>query len=529
MLMAAVGDYLRRPTLYRAVAAMAGIVMLGSTFVAGAFAHRYRVEIRSFFSDAVRSGGLIQTSLYTVSMALLPIPGEGRDGGVEPLGAGLLLVNRRGQMWYVSERRALERLEVVVPVNVEEFERDEFNVATSRLDQFGVKDVLVQSIPGGLRLLASHNHWDAENDCYVLRVSGLEATEEEIRHGSAALQSRWRTYFDTTPCVPLESGDGVNYVPSMDAGGRLAALSDDEILLTVGHFAVADIGSLDNSYGKTIFIDLRTQSARPYTIGHRNPQGLIVSSDGTVWSTEHGPRGGDELNRLIDGRHYGFPVVTYGTQYGAQVWEPNPRQGRHDGFEKPVYAWVPSVGISQLIEVDSVQFPYWNGDLLVASLDGRSLFRLRVEDERVVFAEPMPIGHRIRDITQLRDGAIALKTDDDLLIFLTSLDSATLGALDPVSRGEALSNACVGCHSLTRDGETRIGPSLWGIVGRDIASQRFAYSPALEALDGEWTPSRLRSYILDPQSYAPGTLMPRVASYDASVVDDIVAYLETLQ
>src|SRR5690606_29312120 len=243
--------------------------------------------------------------------------------------------------------------------------------------------------------------------------------------------------FETQPCLSLETWDGgMTHVPSMDAGGRLAALSDHELLLTVGHFAAPDIQSRENSYGKVLLIDLHTGESRVYTTGHRNPQGLTVASDGTIWLTEHGPRGGDELNRIVDGRNYGFPVVTYGTDYGALTWRANPRPGRHDGFEGPIFAWVPSVGISQLVEIDSRLFSHWENDIVVSSLGGRSLFRLRVQDGRVVFAEPIPIGHRIRDIVEMSDGTLALKTDDDVILFVRPLDMANPGAeLGPVERG----------------------------------------------------------------------------------------------
>lgn len=80
---------------------------------------------------------------------------------------------------------------------------------------------------------------------------------------------------------------------------------------------------------------------------------------GTLWSTEHGPRGGDEINVLEEGEHYGWPMVTYGTRYGNQDWPANPNQGRHLGYQAPVYAFVPSIGISNLIQIENELFPYW--------------------------------------------------------------------------------------------------------------------------------------------------------------------------
>ena len=87
----------------------------------------------------------------------------------------------------------------------------------------------------------------------------------------------------------------------------------------------------DAEYGKTVLIDLNTGESSIHTKGHRNPQGLYVSPTGTIWSTEHGPRGGDELNMIMQGANYGWPLVTYGTEYGDKIWPLNSSQGQHEG------------------------------------------------------------------------------------------------------------------------------------------------------------------------------------------------------
>src|SRR5690606_36143508 len=139
----------------------------------------------------------------------------------------------------------------------------------------------------------------------------------------------------------------------LDIGGRMASLGADTLLLTLGEHQfdgvrtpVAFAQDTAVSYGKTYLIDLRTGTVERFTMGHRNPQGLYIDPSGTVWSTEHGPRGGDELNRLVRGGNYGWPIVTYGVNYGATAWPMNPRQGTHEGYDRPVYAWVPSIAVS---------------------------------------------------------------------------------------------------------------------------------------------------------------------------------------
>lgn len=512
---------------------------MAAAFAAGVYAYRERATLRAWFR-AVDGGQVLETGLYNVIIEELEIPAQGRDGGIDALEDGVLFVNRLGQSWFIDRDRKLHPLAARVPINYDEFESDPYNENTIQREQFSVKDILVQIVPGGIRLLASFNYWHAEDDCYALRVSSLETTEQQLLDSTGTLNSGWRTVFETTPCRPLsQAPSGKTRNPTLGAGGRLAALSATQILLTVGGFgretssdeSVAPaVGK--RSYGNTILIDLSTGDARDFTSGHRNPQGLTVAADGAVWLTDHGPRGGDELNRLVEGRNYGHPVVTYGTEYGSMVWRRNPRQGHHDGFEKPVYAWVPSIGVSQLVVIERPLFAHWRGDLLVSSLRGQSLFRVRVEDGRAVFAEPILIGHRIRDIVELVDGTVALKTDDGLLLYLRPIDAGTLYSLDlpPVARGEVLAAVCAGCHAMAPDGPDALGPNLWGTVGRRIASRKgYAYSPALRALSGSWTPEDLRRFLANPEQFAPGTTMQMATHYSDRELDDLVAYMERLR
>ena len=195
------------------------------------------------------------------------------------------------------------------------------------------------------------------------------------------------------------------------------------------------------------------------------------------------------------------------------TWSANPDKTHHEGFEKPIYAWVPSIGTSQLIVLRGKAFRQWAGDVMVSSLVAQTLFRIRLAEGHAVVVEPIPIGHRIRDLVELSNGAIALKTDDDFLVFLEPVDAASLTELEAEARGKVSAARCAGCHSLAPDGADGIGPALWGIVRRDVASRKgFAYSPALASMGGTWTRDRLRAFISKPDSVAPGTRMEFIAN-----------------
>ena len=109
----------------------------------------------------------------------------------------------------------------------------------------------------------------------------------------------------------------------------------------------------DSHIGKLVRIELTSGEVEIIAGGFRNPQGFARDADGKLWETEHGPQGGDELNLVRPGLNYGWPYVTHGIQYGNKIWPYSETQGRHDEFEKPVYAWIPAIGISNLIVSDS--------------------------------------------------------------------------------------------------------------------------------------------------------------------------------
>lgn len=210
-------------------------------------------------------------------------------------------------------------------------------------------------------------------------------------------------------------------------GGKLALLPDGTLLLSVGEgFEYREQAqSLDSELGKILRIrtDGRPAADNPfperaprvYTYGHRNPQGLAVDTvTGVVWMHEHGPRGGDELNRVVPGSNYGWPAITYGIDYSGQLVSPFTEA---PGMAQPVTWWVPSIAPSGLAIYRGDQFPQWQGDLLLGALVDKKLYRLDMEDGEVISqSEPFPeITGRVRDVRVTRDGTILALTDEGTL------------------------------------------------------------------------------------------------------------------
>jgi len=153
-----------------------------------------------------------------------------------------------------------------------------------------------------------------------------------------------------------------------------------------------------------------------YSIGHRNPQGLAIHpTTGEVWQSEHGPRGGDEVNRLRAGANYGWPTITYGIEYGGQPIGA-PIQQR-DGLEQPVYYWDPVVSPSGMTFYAGNRIAEWQNNLFLGALSGMHIVRLVLDNNRVVGEERLLAseGQRFRDITQGPDGALYAITDQGRL------------------------------------------------------------------------------------------------------------------
>jgi aldose sugar dehydrogenase len=152
---------------------------------------------------------------------------------------------------------------------------------------------------------------------------------------------------------------------------------------------------------------VKTKDAIPgiWSYGHRNPQGLAMDPrDGTLYSTEHGPRGGDELNLIKPGGNYGWPVITYGMNYDGS---PMVSITEKEGMEQPITFWVPSIAVCGLDFYAGDKFPKWKNDLLVGALAQQEVRRLRIENQKVISQEIILKGiGRVRDVAAGPDGLI---------------------------------------------------------------------------------------------------------------------------
>jgi glucose/arabinose dehydrogenase len=279
---------------------------------------------------------------------------------------------------------------------------------------------------GGLLEVMPHPNF-ASNRLVYITYSKPGATEADSR--TALIRGRFENdrLTDVKELFDAVSKGRGHY------SGKIAFDKNGYLFLTLGDRQVPPEGNLEthpaqdltNHHGKIVRLhdDGRVPTDNPFvnrtgakpeiwSYGHRNVQGLAIHPEtGELWANEHGPQGGDELNRIEPGKNYGWPVIGFGVNYttGLAI-----HKGTHrDGMEQPVKIWVPSIGISGMMFYTGDKFPQWKGNLFIGGMNGQQLSRLTLNGRRVAREETLvqQMG-RIRDIRQGPDGFIYLVTDN---------------------------------------------------------------------------------------------------------------------
>ena len=245
---------------------------------------------------------------------------------------------------------------------------------------------------GGMATAVSRARLDGLNLRDVEKIFSMNIKSSGGRHFGS------RLVFDHQGFLYITTGDRGDEERSQllnDHAGSVIRLHDD--------------GSIpkDNP-----FVNRKDAKPEIYSYGHRNPQGMTLHPQtGEVWLHEHGPQGGDELNRIEAGKNYGWPIITYGVNYffGTKIGE-----GTHKaGMEQPVHYWVPSIAPSGMAFYTGDKFPQWKNNLFIGSLKFQLLVRLQLDGDKVVKEERLLEGElgRIRDVRNGPGGFLYLLTD----------------------------------------------------------------------------------------------------------------------
>lgn len=292
----------------------------------------------------------------------------------------------------------------------------------------GLPDIYVRN-QAGLFDVQPHPDWEDNGWIYLSFAHG-SSRANTLRVIRARLDDHHLTDVET-----IFTAEPTRSTP-VHLGGRLLFLGDGTLLVTYGDgFDYReDAQRLDSHTGAILrltdegdvpadnpFADAPDARPEIFSYGHRNVQGIVRdTTNERLWSHEHGPRGGDELNLLSPGGNYGWPVATHGVDYsGARI---TPHTSLPE-MEDPVHVWTPAIAPAGMAMYRGDAFPEMDGDLLVAGLVSRSIIRVQLDGTEVTDTSPLfeDIGRRMRDVRVGPDGAIYLLTDhsDGELIRIT--------------------------------------------------------------------------------------------------------------
>lgn len=261
-----------------------------------------------------------------------------------------------------------------------------------------------------------------ENDLIYLSYAGLEADKRSSTH-----VARGRLVEGELEDVEVIFRSNSISDSNVHWGSRLGFDPEGYLYVTIGERGKKKTAQSLSRHGGSVvrierdgtvpddnpFVD--KSGARPeiFSYGHRNPQGLAIHpKTGRVWTQEHGPKGGDEVNLISPGANYGWPVISYGTNYsGTPI---NGGQTEEEGMEQPVHYWDPSIAPSGMTFYDGKAFPKWKGDLFVGALKFQLITRLEMRGDEVVHEERLLEGElgRIRDVRTGPDGFLYILTDE---------------------------------------------------------------------------------------------------------------------
>ena len=287
----------------------------------------------------------------------------------------------------------------------------------------GLPDDLIVERQGGLMEVALHPEFETNRLVYFTYSEGTE-------DANRTALGRGRLSEDLTALEDVEDLFRVNFdkARGFHFGGRLLFNTDGTLFLTLGDGGGHQDESQnpENHIGTVVrltldgetpddnpFIGLDGHAPEIFSYGHRNVQGIARNpATGSVWTHEHGARGGDEINIIAPGLNYGWPAITYGINYNGSIIS---EFREMEGMEQPIWYWNPSIAPSGMAFYEGEAFAEWRGDLFTSALAGSSVIRMEVLGDRVISEEPLleSLGERFRDVRSGPDGALYVLTDSD--------------------------------------------------------------------------------------------------------------------
>ncbi len=301
------------------------------------------------------------------------ILGGGNNGGTLFLGDG--------------QKRALIQLgELIAPGDRQKDSR------------FAITDITVLSEgTNSAKLLVSYPRLGVGKKCVEVVVDQVDAnfkTNKIVKN---------KTWFVSKPCVPIKA--------VQHAAGRMEKIDANSVYLTIGDLGFTKINDVKARGDLGSVFQLTENSVKKISTGHRNAQGIVLLENKTLLVSEHGPRGGDEINVIKPNTDYGWPFVTFGKPYTPTDYVKPSKTGTHDGYEKPIKYWVPSIAPTELVQLPD-NWGKYSKQLVMGTLREESLvFMTMNAKNEIISEERVEVGERIRDLDIDENRSIVATTD----------------------------------------------------------------------------------------------------------------------
>ena len=380
----------------------------------------------------------INSAYYSLNLKKFKVPVYSKYGGIEKINNKIYYLSGDLNFYQLKKNNDNKKYDFIsLPIKKITNNKDKFLEKNNQIlgkkawKFFGAKDILIEkfkSFENKVLIISSLNYYEDE-DCYDLSVFFTEIINE-----NSFQISEWKKIFSSEMCLNINLTKKPKFAAA-SAGGRIVKFDEENILLSIGDFYADGVNGpmlsqdLNNDYGKIFKININNKKHKIYSYGHRNPQGLYVDKNKNIFSTEHGPRGGDEMNLVKVNNNYGWPYATFGTNYKSynayakdinktennskRTWPIDKTNNTHDDYTKPIFSWGNTFGVSNLIVYENKYFDKWNKNIIVSSLAGKQLARFvyDYDNNSILYLENILINKRIRDIISLENGKIVLLTD----------------------------------------------------------------------------------------------------------------------
>jgi len=274
--------------------------------------------------------------------------------------------------------------------------------------RFAITDIGILSRTGDrVEAVASYPRYDRTRQCVTVVLGAYQ-----IELGAKVSVKRTGTWFTSKPCVPVSA--------VQHAAGRIEVIDKSTVYMTVGDLGFTKINQVKTRQDLGSVFKISKSKIEKISQGHRNQQGILLIN-GDLYTSEHGPRGGDELNLISAGNDYGWPFVSYGEPYTSGDYVKPGVTGSHEGFVKPLTYWVPSVAPTELAQLPTgPRWGAWASQIVMGTLREESLIFIQLTNRfSVGKISEVNIGERIRDLDISASGQVIATTDSGRLLVIS--------------------------------------------------------------------------------------------------------------